>query len=150
MQTQASGSVALSIFSFASVFSTLVGGFLADRIGYKIVMVVSAVTIVPFLVIFTFIPNLQLSFILLIPMGFALQLCFSPVLATGQKFIPRHIGFASGITMGMGVSVGGITAPILGRISDLYGLPTTFHVLIVLACIAAIAAFIVPRQKAGA
>ena len=150
MQTQASGSVALSIFSFASVFSTLVGGFLADRIGYKIVMVVSAVTIVPFLVIFTFIPNLQLSFILLIPIGFALQLCFSPVLATGQKFIPRHIGFASGITMGMGVSVGGITAPILGRISDLYGLPTTFHVLIVLACIAAIAAFIVPRQKAGA
>jgi len=150
MQTQAAGSIALSVLSFASVFSTLVGGFLADRIGYKIVITISAVTIIPLLIVFTFVPNLLLSFILLIPMGFVLQLCFSPVIATGQKFVPRHIGFASGVTMGMGMSVGGITAPILGKISDLYGLTTTFHVLIVLACIAAIAAFIVPRRKAGA
>jgi len=146
-QTQAAGSIALSVFSFATVFSTLVGGFLADRIGYKIVMVISAVTIIPFLVIFTFVPNLLLSFVLLIPMGFVLQLCFSPVIATGQAFVPRHIGFASGVTMGMGVTVGGITAPILGRIGDLYGLTTTFQVLIVLACIAAITAFIVPGRK---
>jgi len=147
MQTQAAGSIALSVFSFAAVFSTLVGGFLADRIGYKIVMIISAVIFVPFLVVFTFVPNLLLSFVLLIPMGFVLQLCFSPVIATGQAFVPRHIGFASGITMGMGVSVGGITAPILGRISDLYGLTTTFHVLIALACITAITAFIVPGRK---
>jgi len=150
MQTQAAGSIALSILAFASVFSTLVGGFLADRIGYKIVMVISSVTIIPFLVVFTFVPNLLLSFILLIPMGFVIQLCFSPVIATGQKFVPRHIGFASGVTMGMGVTVGGITAPILGKISDLYGLTTTFQILIILACIAAITAFIVPRRKAGA
>ena len=150
MQTQTAGSIALSILSFASVVSTLVGGFLADRIGYKKVMVISAATIVPLLAIFTFIPNLQLSFVLLIPMGFVLQLCFSPVIATGQTFVPRHIGFASGVTMGMGVSVGGITAPILGRISDLYGLPTTFHVLIVLACIAAITTLFIPARKTGA
>jgi len=149
MQTQAAGSIALSVLSFASVFSTLAGGFLADRIGYKKVMIISAVTIVPLLAVFTFIPNLLLSFILLIPMGFALQLCFSPVISTGQGFVPRHIGFATGVTMGMGISVGGITAPILGRISDLYGLPTTFHVLIVLACIAAITTFFIPGRKAG-
>jgi len=147
MQTQAAGSIALSVFSFASVFSTLVGGFLADRIGYKIVMIISAVTIVPFLVVFTFIPSLQLSFILLIPMGFVIQLSFSPVISTGQTLVPRHIGFASGVTMGMGVSVGGITAPILGRITDLYGLTTTFHVLIILACIAAITTFFIPGRK---
>ena len=80
-------------------------------------------------------------------MGFVLQLCFSPVIATGQAFVPRHIGFASGVTMGMGVTVGGIAAPILGRISDLYSLTTTFQVLIVLACIAAITAFIIPGKK---
>ena len=147
MQTQAAGSVALALYSFATIFSTLIGGFLADRIGYKKILIISTITFIPFLVIFTLMPDLQFSTILLIPMGFAMQLCFSPVISIGHTFIPKHIGFASGVTMGMGISVGGITAPILGKISDLYGLTSTFYVLIALACITAITAFIVPRQK---
>jgi FSR family fosmidomycin resistance protein-like MFS transporter len=80
-------------------------------------------------------------------MGFALQLCFSTVISIGQSFIPNHIGLASGITIGMGSSVGAIIAPILGKVSDLYGLPTTFYVLIALSVITAVTGGLVPKHK---
>jgi FSR family fosmidomycin resistance protein-like MFS transporter len=147
MQTQAIGSVALAIYSFATVFSTLVGGFLADRYGYNKIIKIGSLTFIPFLVLFTFVPDLTLSYILLVPMGFAMQLCFSTVISIAQSFLPNHIGFASGITMGMGSSVGAVIAPILGKITDLYGLTTTFYVLIVLSVITAVTGCLVPKHK---
>ena len=146
-QSQAAGSSALAVYSVASVFSTLLGGFLADRYGFNKIINISSVTFIPFLVLFTLIPDLRLSYFLLIPMGFAIQLSFSTIISLGQSFIPNHVGFASGITMGTAVSVGGIVAPILGRVSDLYGLGTTFYVLIVLSIIAAVTGFLVPKHK---
>jgi FSR family fosmidomycin resistance protein-like MFS transporter len=146
-QTQAAGSIALAIYSFSTVFSTLIGGFLADRYGYIKILRISSLSFIPFLALFTFIPDLRLSTILLIPLGFTLFLCFSTVITLGQAFIPNHIGFASGITMGMGVSVGGVTAPLLGKIGDLYGLTAVFYALIALACITAATGSLVPGKK---
>ena len=147
MQSRAAGSVALAIYSFASTVGTPIGGLLADRIGYSKIIKISSVSFVPLIALFTFVPDLRLSTFLLVAMGLAGFLCFSTVITTGQYFIPNHIGFASGITMGMGVSVGGITAPILGRISDLYGLTTTFYVLIALSCLMAVSGFLIPAKK---
>ena len=146
-QTQAAGSVALAIYSFATVFSTVIGGFLADRYGYNKIINIGSLTFIPFLVLFTFVPDLRLSYFLLIPMGFTLQLCFSTVISIGQSFLPNHVGFASGITMGMGSSVGAIIAPVLGRVSDLYGLGNTFYILIALAVITAVTGCLVPKHR---
>ena len=146
-QTQAAGSIALAIYSIATAFATLIGGFLADRLGYNKIINISTITFIPLLALFTFIPDLRLSTVLLVLLGFSLQFCFSTVITTGQSFLPNHIGFASGVTMGMGSSVGAVTAPLLGRIGDIYGLTTTFYVLIAIACITAVTGFFVPKQK---
>jgi len=63
---------------------------------------------------------------MLIPMGAGLNIGYSPLVLMGQRYLPNHIGFASGITLGLIVSVGGIFTPILGKIGDTYGLTATF------------------------
>ena len=46
----------------------------------------------------------------------------------GQAYLPRHVGTASGVTVGLAVTFGGLAAPLLGRYADLRGL----HSMIVL------------------
>ena len=97
----------------------------------------------------TFVKGLTLATLMLIPLAFAINLCFSTMVTIGQAFLPNHIGFASGVTMGMGISVGGVAAPILGRVSDLYGLTTAFYIIIALACLTAIPGYLIPRHQRG-
>jgi FSR family fosmidomycin resistance protein-like MFS transporter len=62
----------------------------------------------------------------------------------GQKFLCRHVGFASGITIGLGISFGGITTPLYGYIFDHYGAQATMLAVTATACIAAVIAYFVP------
>ncbi|MCL2616332.1 MAG: hypothetical protein FWD96_01655, partial [Defluviitaleaceae bacterium] len=47
----------------------------------------------------------------------------------GQKYLPNRLGMATGVTLGLAVSVGGMSAPLLGRIGDNFGLVTVLYVL---------------------
>ena len=62
----------------------------------------------------------------------------------GQKVLCRHVGFASGITIGLGISFGGLTSPILGYIADHYGVQWTMYAITGVAFMAALLAFMVP------
>ena len=39
----------------------------------------------------------------------------------GQEYLPGRVGTASGLTIGLAVTLGGLAAPLLGRIADLHG-----------------------------
>lgn len=43
---------------------------------------------------------------------------FSLQVTLGQDFLPRRTGTASGVTLGLTVSVGGLAAPVLGMVAD--------------------------------
>jgi len=146
-ETEAAGGRALALYSLAAACATLIGGRLADRFGFTKIIRISVIAYVPALYLFTLNENPRLAVVLLIPIGLAANLCFSTVTVLGQTFLPNHIGFASGVTIGMSVSIGGVTAPVLGRISDLFGLVTTFYVITITALIAAVAGCIVPRPR---
>jgi len=145
-QTQAAGSMALALYAFVASCSTLLGGWLADRFGFNTIMRISATTFAPLVFIFTLTQYPLFSIIILALLGLSVNLCFSTLVTTGQAFLPNHIGFASGITMGMGVSMGGLAAPVLGRVGDLYGLTAAFHVMAAIACLIAVLSFFVPRH----
>jgi len=149
-QTEAAGSMALAIYSFSAACATLIGGRLADRYGFNIILRISVTAFVPAIYLFTLTNNIHLALAMLIPIGIAANLCFSTVTVMGQAFLPNHIGFASGVTIGMGVSIGGLAAPAFGRVSDLYGLLATFHVIIAVAFVAAVLGYIVPRPSQAA
>ena len=39
----------------------------------------------------------------------------------GQSYLSNRIGLASGVTLGLGVAIGGGAAPFIGKLADLYG-----------------------------
>ena len=84
---------------------------------------------------------------MLVPAAVSLNMAFSPSVALGQKFVPNHLGLASGITMGLASSVGGVVSPMLGKVADnggQTGVITVLWILVTLAALAAAASFFVP------
>ena len=78
------------------------------------------------------------------PVGFALGLFQSPLVTSGQNILPNHQGLASGVTLGLSVSIGGIFAPLLGAIGNSYGLGATFMVTGIIGMITLLIAFFLP------
>lgn len=59
----------------------------------------------------------------------------------GQTYLAKNIGMASGVTLGIGFSAGGVIAPILGWVADTYGLNYVFYLLPIMALLGIIATF---------
>ena len=74
-------------------------------------------------------------------LGFVLYAPFSAQVVLGQQYLAKNIGFASGITLGLATSLGGVVAPLLGWIADNYGMPATFQSLAALSIVGAIFAY---------
>ena len=134
----------LSLIAVCSAFASLAGGILADRIGFKKVLFYSAASSVPFLLMFNQASSCIAASLLLIPVAFCIYGTLSVSMVLGQKFLCRHVGFASGITIGLGISFGGLTSPILGYIADTYGIAYTMYTITAVAFVAALLAFLVP------
>jgi FSR family fosmidomycin resistance protein-like MFS transporter len=58
----------------------------------------------------------------------------------GQRYLPNRIGLASGVTLGLAVSAGGIATPILGWLADNFGLSAAMNVVAYIPIFAAIMA----------
>lgn len=113
-----------------------IGGRLADKYGYRNVILSGFGALIPLLFSFALFKNVNVATVLLIPIGIALISTYSPLVVLGQKYLPNRIGFASGITLGVAVAIGGIVAPLLGSIADGYGIPVVLIVLAILPVLA--------------
>jgi MFS transporter, FSR family, fosmidomycin resistance protein len=128
-QSKASGGMALTILMAASIGGNLLGGRMADRFGYRKIALAGFVFLMILLPLFARVSDAGRGLLLLIPLGLALSLPTSPLVVLGQGYLPNRIGLASGVTLGLGFSFGGITVPLLGWIADHHGLHSTFWVL---------------------
>lgn len=146
-QSKVQGSIALSILILVGAVGTLFAGRLADKFGNKKVILFGYSALFPLLLIFLSIKNTALASVVLIPLGLALYAPFSPMIALGQKYLPNHVGLASGITMGLGVTMGGVVSPILGLVCDHYGVHAALACLIVMPCIGILLARKLPTPK---
>ncbi len=140
---EVSGSVT-TIISLSGALATLIGGNLADKYGFNKTIRSGLLLMIPCLIAVTLSRNVILSTAMLIPTAMFLNFAFSPSVALGQKLIPNHIGLASGITMGLASSFGGVVSPMLGNVADHMGLPIVMWILVVLAVLACIGSFFVP------
>lgn len=55
---------------------------------------------------------------------------FSLQVTLGQDYLPSRIGTASGVTLGLTVSIGGLISPLLGHLADSTSLKTALTPLI--------------------
>ncbi len=128
-QDKAAGGIALAIMLWAGALGTLALGWLADRYGRRTMALTMLVALTPLLAIFVMLNNVLLATLLLVPLGFTLIGPTSVLAVMGQDYLPNHIGMASGVTLGLAMSVGGLAAPILGVVGDNYGLHTVLLAL---------------------
>lgn len=148
-QTEAAGGMALSVMTIAGVFGNLVGGRCADRFGNTRIILGGFAMLLVLVPLLLWAANPVAALLVLIPVGFALMATYAPSVVLGQKYLPNHIGFASGVTLGIAVAAGGIAAPFLGRIADIHGLVTVFSGLAILPLFNLLVAYYLPEPTSA-
>lgn len=142
------GNTILSIIAVIGAFATICGGILTDKFGVNRVYSLMLTLFCPMLIAFTFYPNLWFDTIIIMPIALCLYSSSSPMMVMGQRFLCNHTGLASGVTVGLAVSFGGIASPFLGWIGDNYGLTETFTILCILAFIGMTVSYFIPNAYA--
>ncbi len=146
-QSKTAGASALTVFFASGVVGNLLGGRIADRVGYKVAILVEFVCLTVLLPLFAFTPNPLWAIVLLIPIGLMIFAPVGPMVVLGQNYLPNRIGLASGVTLGLAFSFGGITTPIFGWIADRHGLHAAITALAFLPIICTILSTILPKPK---
>lgn len=146
-ESQNFSNLLLSVYYGIGALFTLIGGKLGDKHGYRTFVRFGFLLAFPAALILAWTDSSILGILCLIVLGAALNLTYSPMVVLGQQYLPNRVGLASGITLGLAVSVGGITAPLLGKVGDMYGLETTFYVIALITLIPLISSFTLPKAK---
>ncbi|MFL0196838.1 MFS transporter [Clostridium sp. WILCCON 0269] len=146
-QSKRGGSIALSTLILIGAVGTLIAGRLADKLGNKKVIMAGFLALIPLLFIFINVSSVFISTVLLIPIGLALYAPYSPMVVLGQKYLPNHMGLASGVTLGLAVTMGGVISPLLGWISDNYGIHAAISCLTILPIAAVFLTLTLPMPK---
>jgi FSR family fosmidomycin resistance protein-like MFS transporter len=119
--SEATGNAALTLFLAAGAVGTLVGGGLVDRWGARTVLVGTMVAILPPLLVLPLVG--EAAAIALVGMiGFFTIASFAVTVILGQAYLPSHVGLASGVTLGLAIGLGGVSATALGAVADAWGL----------------------------
>ncbi len=140
------GGSTVSFLALAGILCTLLGGPLGDRFGYVKMIRLGSLLLIPALALAVFPHNLAFVYAMLIPISLAFNITYSPFVVLGQNYLARSVGFASGITLGISFSAGGIFAPALGWFGDLYGIEVTMGLLVLLAVLDHLIAWILPKK----
>jgi FSR family fosmidomycin resistance protein-like MFS transporter len=144
--SKSAGAAALTTMLLAGVAGTVGGGWLADRIGRRIVVLGSMIALVPLLFAFVSVSSSAAALALLLPIGLALYAPFSVMTVMGQEYLPSRIGTASGVTIGLAVTLGGLAAPVLGHFADLHGVHAAVSLIVLVPLLGAAATFTLPRE----
>ena len=141
------GGIALSTIAISGVFGNIVGGWVSDRIGYKRMIILGFLGLAFLLPVFISINQSFIALIMLVPVGFMLAATYSPTIVMGQEYLPNHIGFSSGVTLGLSVAVGGIAAPFIGMVADNRGIWSAIASVAFLPAIICVLSLILPDPQ---
>ncbi|MDT0385981.1 MFS transporter [Streptomyces dubilierae] len=127
----AAGTAALTVLYLGSAIGSVLGGSLAsrwDRVAVSrwsyllTAAAVAGVVWVPGPAIFLFLALTSAS----------LYVPFSLQVTLGQDYLPSRVGTASGITLGLTVSIGGLASPVIGSLADATSLQTALTPLVLM------------------
>jgi len=146
-QSKAAAGSILTLFLVGGIVGNLLGGRIADRLGYRAAALVEFALLSCLLPLLPFTRAPAWATLLLIPIGLLLSAPNSSMVVLGQGFLPNHIGLSAGVTMGFAFSFGGITTPVLGWIADQHGLRAAISAVAFLPACCAILVAALPRAK---
>ena len=145
-------SFALFALLSGGAIGTMAGGLLGERFDRRRVITLSMVLTAIFGLA---IALTGAAFHLVVPMiilcalfGVSVGLSAGVLVVLGQEYLPKSIGVASGMTLGLANTVGGIAAPIFGHIGDEFGMVSVFVTIAVFAVLGLVGSLFMPRPEA--
>ncbi|MFT2019743.1 MFS transporter [Streptomyces sp. 796.1] len=129
------GAAALFLLFAGGAVGTLLGGRLAARWGRVRALRVAYAVAVPSVAGIPLAPG-PLVYLFVAATSVALYVPFSLHVTLGQDYLPNRVGTASGVTLGLAVSIGGIASPLVGALAEATSLRWALATLVTmpLAC----------------
>ncbi len=141
------GNHLLAVMLFAGGMGTLLLGPIADRVGRRPVLLGSVVATGPLMLVFVLAGGIP-GAVALALIGACVVGTFGVTMVMGQEYMPRHVGTASGLVIGLSVGLGGVAAVGLGRLADATSLRTALFVAAVAPMLAVALAVMLPSARA--
>jgi FSR family fosmidomycin resistance protein-like MFS transporter len=141
------GSLMLTVFLAGGAAAGLYGGHLSDRVGRRGVIAVSML-IYPVLASLMILSESGWIWLLAGASGAALLASFAVTIVQAQELMPRYVGLASGLILGLGFGTGGLGSAFSGFLADRLGLNPVIWILAIAPVLCAVlAAFIRPGSR---
>lgn len=140
-------SLALTMYFAMGAVLTYMGGALSDKLGFLKTVRLGNLIFLPSVLVFIFVPNIWGFFGAMIPMAFGVFSQYGPITVLGQKYLAKNAGFASGITLGLGITLGGLVAPYVGHLADIYDVQTALMTLIPVGAVGLLMSFWLKEPK---
>ncbi len=138
------GGLLVTAYLAAGALGGFLGGWLAERIGGRRVVVISFVGSTPLFVAFLLLPDAA-GLACLVVGAFVLQASLPVNVVLGQELSPRHSSTISSLLMGAAWGVGALLIGPIGALADHRGLPLALATLTALLLVGLACAVSLPR-----
>lgn len=125
--TEGEGNRTLALMLVAGAVGTLVLGPVADRLGLRRTLLVTQAALPVLIVLFVAMGGVVGTLALML-VGLCVVGTFGVTIVLSQLYLPRHVGVASGLSVGLAMGLGGIAAVALGAVADAVDLETALYV----------------------
>jgi FSR family fosmidomycin resistance protein-like MFS transporter len=115
--SKAYGNRLLFLMLLAGAVGTLALGPVADRIGLRRTLVVTQALVAPLMLVFVYVGGV-LGAGAVVLVGPCVVGTFGVTMVLSQLYLPRHVGVASGLSVGLAMGIGGVAAVALGAVAD--------------------------------
>lgn len=134
-----------SLWLGVGVLGQLGGGYLSDRIGQRVVIVVSL--LLGGILFYGFLMTSGYTSLgLLVVSGAFLYASWAVIVVMSAEAAPSNIGAVSGFMLGFYVGIGGIAAAAFGALGDAFGLTNAFYVVAGSAFLGGLTALLLPKR----
>ena len=121
------GNRLLFLMLLAGAVGTLLLGPVADRIGLRPTLVITQALLAPLILVFVYVGGVPGALALML-VGVCIVGTFGVTMVLSQLYLPRHVGMASGLSIGLAMGIGGVAAVVLGAVADAVDLKTALTI----------------------
>ncbi len=145
--SKADGNRLLFLMLLAGAAGTLMLGPVADRIGLRVTLVITQALLTPLILVFVFVGGVP-GVLALMLVGVCVVGTFGVTMVLSQLYLPRHVGMASGLSVGLAMGIGGIAAVASGALADAVDLKTALTVSALAPALGFVVCFKLPAPAA--
>ena len=136
----------ISIFTVAGSLSGLLAGHLSDKIGYKPIFYFSHGLATPILILLLYVPGVWVYFVAFVA-GFLAMATLPLGVAMAQELAPRGRSMVSSLMMGFAFGLGGVMAPITGKLADVFSIRPVLCVLAIIPLLTVGLIYMLPEKN---